>query len=544
MKNRQLYLIFILITLCSVSGFSQVDTVWTRSWDSGQWDQINAVTTDESNNIYVAGWSYEWGVNYDFIFAKYDAKGKLKWLKTINYSSGEQASKILFHKGHVYVAGYVNGDYSRSLGQFCVMKYTAQGDSVWEFFDPDTYGQLNAIGIDKNGNIVIAGYNETTTSGTSADYVTVKLDSNGVKLWSQTFNNKGPGESNRIYDLCIDSRNNIYVAGISDDSVNFYTDIITIKYDPNGDTLWKRQFNGRSNYYDGVSKIMVDKNFNVFVSGFVNYQTPAQTDFVLLKYDSSANLKWSKYYDFKPAPQSFDVVTDMKMDNAGNIYLAGQSSSTNSQATMKIALVKFNPEGDTVWTARWGGAGDKKVQQMVMDKESNLYLTGLFYDNNGTGYNGITLKYDKNGKLKWEVVFSDSTLEQELNSIALDGNNDVIVGGRQRSPSFFDFTLIKYKNSTSGIQLIEKGFPDLHLSCYPNPFTSKTNINYYIPISGNVTLKFIDQIGNCVTTINAGRQISGNHIFTFEGESLKSGVYYCIVESNNSSAHAKIVVMR
>jgi len=92
MKKSSVLLTLIVSLFVSVKSNAQVDTAWTRLWDSQQWDEAHAITTDELNNIYIAGWNYEWRVNYDFIFAKYDAAGNLQWCNVRNYSSGDQES--------------------------------------------------------------------------------------------------------------------------------------------------------------------------------------------------------------------------------------------------------------------------------------------------------------------------------------------------------------------------------------------------------------------------------------------------------------------
>jgi hypothetical protein len=543
--KKNIYLTFLFFSLLwPAVSFAQADTAWVRTWNSGYWDEAHSVTTDDSNNIYVAGWSYEWGVNYDFIFAKYDANGNLKWSKTRSYSTGEQATKILYdHAGHIYIAGFVNGVYSHTGGSFCLMKYTLNGDSIWEYIDNNTYdGEVKAMAIDKSGNIIIAGFENTGSTGISSDYMTMKIDSGGTLQWYKTFNNWGPNQSNKIYDLCIDKHDAIYVTGICDDSVNFYTDIITFKYDKDGNEIWKKQYNGPFNYYDGVRKILVDDKINVFVTGFCSSNSPAQSDIVLLKYDSLGTLKLSSFYDFKPAPQSFDEPVDMKLDGAGNIYIVGKSSSNNSQATMRIATLKFNSEGDTVWTRRWGLSGDKQPQQMIMDDAANIYITGHYYANNGTGYNGITMKYDSSGRLLWESSYEDSTnKEQLLFGITLDNENDIIVTGRTHSPTTFDFATIKYRNHSVGINVVKENSESLLVYGYPNPFSTKTTLNYYLPAYSESTLRIYTILGREIATIRDAEKRIGWHSYTFDTGELPSGIYFCRLECGTSYKLTKLI---
>lgn len=543
--KKNIYFKFLTISFILIAWnfTTQSQNKWIRTWDSGFWDEATSVTTDDSCNIYVAGWNYEWGVNYDFIFAKYNSNGELKWNKILNYSTNYQATQILNDgHGNIYVAGFVYGDYSRTGGKMCLMKYTVNGDSVWEYIEYETtLSEVKKIAIDDSCNIILAGFDDSTGS----DFVTIKIDSAGNRQWMRTFSNSGPNDVDKIYDMCLDKGGNIYVTGFSDDSVNFYNDILTIKYFQNGDTAWIRRFNGPANYFDAGYKILLDTDKNVFVAGVVQSKTPLNSNFVLLKYDSLGVLLWTKYFDYQPAKSSLEDLKDMAFDKSGNIYLLGSSSSDNSQATMRIVLVKFNQKGDIVWTERWGDNGDKQPKQMVIDSCSNIYITGSYYDYGGTGYNGITLKYDSVGNLKWEEHYKDNTNEeQSLNAFTLDSNNDLIVVGRTHSDTYFDFVTIKYINSISNTQIVESDDKNLHLNCYPNPASKNLTIQYYIPENGRMALKIYDIAGNLVRVISAGYQLSGNYNFSFEDNKLHSGIYFLNLTIENKQIYQKLIIAR
>ena len=543
MKKIFISLIQIAFLLYGVQCIAQINNKWIRTWDSQLWDESHAVTTDDSCNIYIAGWNYEWKVNYDFIFAKYSPDGNMKWNKIRNYSSGDQASHILYDgHGNIYIAGFVYGDYSRTGGKMCLMKYTVNGDSIWEYVENNnSLAQVSKMAIDDSCNIILAGFDGLDNS----DFVTLKIDSAGNQRWLKTYSNSGPNDADKINDMCLDQDGNIYVTGFSDDTINFYLDILTIKYNQNGDTVWMRRFNGPANYFDSGNKILVDKEKNVFVAGVVDSKTPLNSNYVLLKYDSNGTLKWSKYFDYQPARISFDYVRDMVMDKAGNIYLTGSSSTDNSQATMRIATVKFNQKGDTIWTARWGTSGDKQPQQMVIDSMANIYITGFYYDYGGTGYNAITLKYDSVGILKWEAHYHDESNKEEMfNALTLDAKNDLIVTGRTHSDSYYDFLTIKYQNSITGIPVFEAGNTDLHINCYPNPFSESTLINYYLPTNSRVSLKLFDMLGNEIKDIYGGYQESGNHTLPFSSNGLMAGIYFLELTAENKNCSEKIIIFR
>ena len=81
---------------------------------------------------------------------------------------------------------------------------------------------------------------------------------------------------------------------------------------------------------------------------------------------------------------------------------------------------------------------------------------------------------------------------------------------------------------------------------YPNPFNSTTNINYYLPQSGQVSLKLYDVLGREIVTIVNEVQGAGFHRVQFVSESkhLASGVYFYQLASGSFSQTKKMIVLK
>ena len=61
---------------------------------------------------------------------------------------------------------------------------------------------------------------------------------------------------------------------------------------------------------------------------------------------------------------------------------------------------------------------------------------------------------------------------------------------------------------------------------YPNPFNPKTVISYQLPVSGNVSLRIYDVLGNEVAILIDGYNEAGKHKVDFDATGLNSGVYF------------------
>jgi endo-1,4-beta-xylanase len=79
---------------------------------------------------------------------------------------------------------------------------------------------------------------------------------------------------------------------------------------------------------------------------------------------------------------------------------------------------------------------------------------------------------------------------------------------------------------------------------YPNPFNPLTQIRYAIPSDGYVSLKVFNMLGAEVAVLYAGFGRAGDHVATFNGTGLPSGMYLYRLMSGNFTSTKKLVLLR
>jgi outer membrane protein assembly factor BamB len=120
--------------------------------------------------------------------------------------------------------------------------------------------------------------------------------------WSSYFDNS-PQLADYNALIGRDGSGQVYVAGTSytEDDTTGNTDIVLFKTDANGNRVWSRTFDGPGNYKDAIRDMIVDTAGNVYLAGYsysVDPTNPALNsyDYVLVKYNSSGDLLWSRFY--------------------------------------------------------------------------------------------------------------------------------------------------------------------------------------------------------------------------------------------------------
>ncbi|OGU30391.1 MAG: hypothetical protein A2057_12075 [Ignavibacteria bacterium GWA2_35_9] len=101
-------------------------------------------------------------------------------------------------------------------------------------------------------------------------------------------------------------------------------------------------------------------------------------------------------------------------------------------------------------------------------------------------------------------------------------------------------------NGPSGVREILGVIPDEYAlqQNYPNPFNPVTNIQYSVPVSGNVSLNIYNSLGQLVATIFNGDQHAGSYIAEFDASGLASGIYMYQLQSGNVTLTKKLVLMK
>jgi len=100
--------------------------------------------------------------------------------------------------------------------------------------------------------------------------------------------------------------------------------------------------------------------------------------------------------------------------------------------------------------------------------------------------------------------------------------------------------------SATGIREIKGTHPAEYVlkQNFPNPFNPTTIIEYTIPVSGHVSLKVFNAIGQEVATLFNGNQKAGKYQAAFDARELSSGVYFYRLEAGNFVSSKKLVLVK
>jgi hypothetical protein len=301
-----------------------------------------------------------------------------------------------------------------------------------------------SVTTDNLGNVYFTGFDRVKSP--IADAFVIKLDPNGVELWNTTWDG---GFDDKPY-VITESNGFVYVGGAKFLSFSpTATDIFILKLDAsNGNLVWSRTWDGSGHGYDEVDGLKVDGN-SIYVSGW-STEISTQTDIVVLKYNLNGDQIWSKTWGTNGVDEANG---QLGFDNS-YIYVVGHYNALSLGLGGDAVLVAFNKaDGTYAWNTTWGGLGLDDAFGMTMST-NYIYSVGLT-----TSFNGdeiFLLKYDTKGILIWNATWGGSRAEVAR---AVDINSDgssIYIAGNTQSFGSGDFDVILLRYNQQGVLTLAK----------------------------------------------------------------------------------------
>jgi hypothetical protein len=271
--------------------------------------------------------------------------------------------------GNVYVTGFSSPTPTAPL-DFVTIKYEPDGDTAWlRTFDGLASGDdsASAIVVDNSGNVYVTGQCKLVSSPyTLRGFGTVKYDPSGTPAWARFFGS-GPNRNDYPTDVAVDDSGNVYVTGRGN-GTGF--DYLTVKYASDGTQRWAETYNGPGNGSDFATGIAVDDDGNVYVTG---QSVATSLDYATIKYDPDGNQLWVRRYD---GGYTDDFASSIAVDDPGNVYVTG--GSIGDGTGFDYTTIKYDPDSTQLWVQKYNGAGnrDDNGNAIAVDGFGHVYVTG------------------------------------------------------------------------------------------------------------------------------------------------------------------------
>lgn len=329
--------------------------------------------------------------------------------------------------GNIVVGGYEVDEVGNP--NMWLAKYDPEGNELWSDTRDPSGGlddRIYGVAIDPDDNILLTG--DVDVAPSSSDLWVAKLDTNGVELWSTTFDGPDAGDDGSR-GVASDSAGNVVLTGYVR-VANNDIDIFVAKLSPGGATQWSEIVAGPDTLDDRGQGVAVDADDDVVVAGFVSHGG-FDRNVWLRKYDPDGTEVWTEEWD--SANGGDDAGFGVTVAPDGSIVVSGMTPIVADN--QDVWLGRWDADGVLQWWKRFGGQAFVNDQGLAVaaDVDSNFIVVG-FRGQSTTDSDIWLRKYDVGGNVLWsQAIAGRGGDRDEATAVATDAAANIVVTGEIRN---------------------------------------------------------------------------------------------------------------
>lgn len=311
------------------------------------------------------------------------------------------------------------------------------------FDNTPALGDYNAmIGRDASGNLYTGGTSYVDAGSGDTDIVIFKTDANGNRVWSRTWAGEGLYKDG-LRDMAVDAAGNVYLTGYTyslpegTSQLRSYN-YVTLKYNTNGELIWTKTYGPNAGYDDFPRVLQIDAAGNTYVAGY-SWGVGTYANYATVKYDANGNQVWAKRY----AGGAGEMLNDMEVDAAGNVYITGYSNNIIVGGDEDIVTIKYNAAGDQQWFNRYRTTNPSMTDEgyeLELDSAGNVLVLGESYDFISDSSIFIQKINGQTGTTTWvrPITGISQGFGVYPSGFEFDGQGDIVLTGMLSDPQSYD----------------------------------------------------------------------------------------------------------
>lgn len=301
---------------------------------------------------------------------------------------------------------------------------------------------------------IIVGH--TNINLNAKDVLLIKTNSLGDTIWTKTF---GGTEYDTGFDVKETNDNGYIIIG-NTNSFSESSDVYIIKTDSLGNEVWSNAIGGP--YIERGLSIQQTSDNGYIITGETTLANPGSSDLYLIKTNEFGDVEWTRNYGGLGVERGNSIIT-----TNDNCYVICGYTTSNSYGTLDVFLLKTDFTGDTIWTKTYGGS-DLDCGMSVKQTNDNGFILSGYTKSFGAGDMDLyIIKTDESGDTLWTRTFGGEGYDISC-SVDITSENDYIIAGYGESfgSESIDVYLIKI-NSLGNLlwsQVFERKYIDYGIS--------------------------------------------------------------------------------
>ncbi|MBC8386105.1 MAG: T9SS type A sorting domain-containing protein [Candidatus Cloacimonetes bacterium] len=395
-----------------------------------------------------------------------------------------------------------------------LMKTDSDGNLLWAFTDEVDFMTMNesyAFVETTEGDFISIGYNY------GSGYM-IKRDSSGNTLWTIPYNGCGTNSMANTDD------GNIILTGRAD-----YNAALR-KMNTEGESLWTVIYDLESS----IAKSVVQSQDGGYLITGKTYLD--DDDVLVIKTDANGDSLWTRTYDGYGLNDEGKSISE---DINCNIMIAGEVKDPGITGF----LWYLDEEGNTIWTQEVD-ENIGHSQYSVISIPDNQFVT-YCYSGYGAYREATIYTFDNNFDIFWQSEFVSNVAIGDK-TIRFINSEYFVLPVREVGGAYINnMGIIKTDSSgqVANADDYELQILDFKLSNYPNPFQSLTTISFSnLKRQAEAQVEIFNIKGQKIKTLNAVDLMFDNQV-VWNAQNIPSGIYLYRIKTQNGFSKASKMIL-
>ena len=349
------------LNFCAASSTS-VDLLFGGDLD----ETVAGIIQTDDDGYVIAGTTYSFGEgDGDFWLIKLDPKGIMKWNFTYGGPKEDNAKSIIQTNDEGFAIVGKTDSFGTGNSNYWLVKVDSNGNMQWNHTYGQTISEANSvIQTDDNGYLLV-GF-EIDDSNSSV--LIIKTDPFGNMQWNRTYEDNI--YSKNVYSVVQSSDGGYLFAG----AINAYSQDISsdgwiVKINSEGIIQWNQTYDLEGGFEYVNSLIQMNNGgytFSGTTGGFF------LRDVWIVNTDKDGNIIWDTVWDTAEPAYTNGVI----QTNDGGYIVTGATDSRDGYFSSYMYMVKLDSNGNIQWNSTYSGLGDNKALFAIQMKDDNYALAG------------------------------------------------------------------------------------------------------------------------------------------------------------------------
>ncbi len=353
--------------------------------------EVSGLIRTEDNHFVTLGNSHVNGASSDFQLTKFDGDLNVLWTEEYGESGDNFASSLISTQDGGFLLCGSTRNFTEGGLEVYIVKTDADGQEEWsKSYGTSSAERGNAVVQLEDESYLIVGYS-VTGGATSTDEYLIRIDKDGNEIWSQI---NDYAFKDQAVDIKRTSDNHVVVLTASTATNGLELDMILTKFDDEGNVVWQKNLGSTPEVFISYEIIITsDNQFLVGANASAEGSDPFDTDLMIIKLDEAGETLWSRTLSSENRENFKSII-----ETTENDFLILGDGTTCSGSLSDIYITKINADGDLKWQKSYGGSLYEASSKIIESNANEFIITGHIEGVSTTqDFDLIMFKVDQNG---------------------------------------------------------------------------------------------------------------------------------------------------